>query len=74
MMKKDFIVRRSITIVEGKPHVETYSEEPLVRCKDCRYWLPMNRFHEDFHPGRGECELNCWVRDSDWFCADGEVR
>ena len=44
----------------------------IVRCKDCKYWLPMNRFHQDYHPGRGECELNCWVRDSDWFCADGE--
>ena len=44
----------------------------IVRCKDCKYWLPMNRFHQDYHPGRGECELNCWVRNSDWFCADGE--
>jgi len=37
-MKKDFIVRRSITTVEGKPHVETYSEQELVRCKDCISW------------------------------------
>lgn len=43
----------------------------VVRCKDCKYFLPMDRFHQDYHPGRGECELNCWVRDSDWFCADG---
>ncbi len=46
----------------------------LVMCKDCRYWLPMNRFHKDYHPGRGECELNSWVRDADWFCADAEPK
>lgn len=44
----------------------------VVRCKDCKHWLPMNRFDPDYHPGRGQCEWNCWVRDSDWFCADGE--
>ena len=49
-------------------------QETIVRCKDCKYWLPMNRFYPDYHPGRGQCELNCWVRDSDWFCADGERR
>ena len=46
----------------------------IVRCEDCRYWLPMNRFHQDYHPGRGECELTCWVRDNDWFCADGKQK
>ena len=44
----------------------------LIMCKDCRYWLPLNRFCSDYHPGRGECELNNWIRDSDWFCADAE--
>ena len=48
--------------------------QPVVYCKDCKYWLPMNRFDPDYHPGRGQCELNCWIRDSDWFCADGERR
>ena len=47
-MKKDFIVRRSITMVEGKPHVETYSEQELVRCKDCQ-------FHYD-----GENKVDVW--------------
>lgn len=46
----------------------------IVRCEYCRYWLPMNRFKPDYQPGKGECELNCWVRDFDWFCADGKVR
>lgn len=46
----------------------------VVRCKDCKYWLPMNRFDPDYHPDRGECEWNCWVRDFDWFCADGKRR
>lgn len=48
------------------------SAENVVRCKDCKHWLPMNRFVPDYHPGKGECELNCWVRNFDWFCADGE--
>ena len=48
-------------------------EQPeIIRCKDCVYWLPMNRFHQDYHPGRGECELNCWIRDFDWYCGDGK--
>ena len=46
-------------------------ENEIVRCMDCRYWLPMNRFQEDYQPGNGECELNCWIRQMDWFCADG---
>lgn len=46
--------------------------DAVVHCENCRYWLPMNRFHQDYHPGRGDCKLNCWVRDSDWFCADGK--
>lgn len=50
----------------------TIDAVPVVRCKDCKYWLPMNRFHQDYHPGNGECELNRWVRQMDWFCADGE--
>ena len=24
----------------------------VVRCKDCKHWLPMNRFDPDYHPGR----------------------
>lgn len=49
-------------------------DDQIVRCKDCKHWLSMNRFDPDYHPGRGECELNCWVRDFDWFCADGKRR
>lgn len=65
-MKKDFIVRRSITMVEGKPHVITYSEQELIRCKDCKHFSPeriyMCRIHGSmFQP-----------KDRNWFCADGE--
>lgn len=67
-MKREYIV--SVDYIGETPP----GNEELVRCKDCRHWLPMNRFHYDYHPGRGDCELNCWVRDSDWFCADGEMR
>ena len=68
-MKKDFIVRRSITMVEGKPLVETYSEQELVRCKDCKHGFTLTdsafvtcgcRFHD------GQ------KHEADWFCADGE--
>lgn len=51
---------------------DAHSAPELIRCEDCKYWLPLNRFDHDYHPGRGQCELNCWVRDFDWFCADGE--
>ena len=47
-------------------------DSEIIRCRDCKYWLPMNRFDPDYHPDRGQCELNCWIRDFDWFCADGE--
>lgn len=58
----------------GKINCELTVKGELVRCKDCRYWLPMNRFDPDYHPSRGQCELNCWVRDFDWFCGDGDRR
>jgi hypothetical protein len=61
--KKDFIVRRSITMIDGKPHVETYSEQPLIRCRDCKYYIlddggqmacdydELLRYPEDFYCG-----------------------
>lgn len=54
-------------------HIEL-EERKLITCKECKYWIPMNKFNQYYHPGRGECELNCWVRDSDWFCADSEAK
>jgi hypothetical protein len=68
-MKKDFIVRRSITMVEGKPHVETYSEQELVRCKDCKHY----RYYGLSEETVSECTIDhCENPDGDWFCADGE--
>ena len=56
----------------SRPEAVAYlALKSVVRCEDCKHWLPMNRFVPDYHPGRGQCELNCWVRDFDWFCADG---
>ena len=49
-------------------------DSEIVRCRDCKYWFPMNRFDPDYHPGRGQCEWNSWVRDFDWFCCNGERR
>ena len=62
--KKDFIVTRSITDVEGKPHVETISERELIKCKDCIYYT----------------DYQCWnvpknepprPKEETFFCADG---
>ena len=61
-MKKDYIVRRSITTVEGKQHVETYSEQELVRCKDCKKH-DTNDCHITY--------LTTQKTPNDWFCADG---
>ena len=69
-MKKDFIVRRSITIVDEKPHVETYSEQELIRCKDCFHW---DDHLEECGNSDSVCFHNGWCKQ-DWFCADGERR
>lgn len=62
-MKKDFIVRRSITMVDGKPHVETYSEQELIRCKDCKFWYKDECSHL--------CKITGDLHPANWFCADG---
>ena len=63
MIKKDFIVRRTIIELEGKPHVETYSEQELIRCKDCKF------AKEEL------CEIAYrFGEKEDWFCADGTRR
>lgn len=67
-MKKDFIVRRSITMVDGKPHVETYSEQELVRCKDCIHW---DDHLEECSNSDSVCFRN-GMTGADWFCADAE--
>ena len=67
-IKKDFIVRRTVTELEGKPHVEVYSEEELTRCKDCTYY----RYYGLDHEIVSECVIgHCENPDKDWFCADG---
>jgi len=81
-MKKDFIVRRSITMVEGKPHVETYSEQELVHCKDCKHRPKEpnletfeNGFDIEFPEGSKcpcQCEYYSWYPEDDWYCANGE--
>ena len=74
-MKKDFIVRRSITMVEGKPHVETYSEQELVRCKDCKNVCMCDT--SEILPGipiYAKCSLTDKVHKPEWFCADGKGR
>lgn len=72
-MKKDFIVRRSITMIEGKPFVETYSEQELVRCKDCKYLIDHYGFMDDgYCKNMRETYYLKFKPEADWFCANGE--
>ena len=66
-MKKEFLVRKSITEIEGKPHVETYSEEEFIRCRDCLFWK-QNTGYKRF----GVCDGV--QREATWYCADAISR
>lgn len=56
---KDFVVRRAIKEENGHESVTIYSEEELVRCRECKF--------------RHCCEIVDGFRKSDqWYCADGE--
>ena len=69
-MKKDFVVTRSITEIEGKPHVETISEAELARCKDCKNGIRLDdtNYFICTKPFTGYRQAHT----GDWFCADGE--
>ena len=80
-MKKDFIVRRSITTIEGKPHVETYSEQELDRCKNCRHRPKRERedatgFALEFPDNQCPCQCDdgwySWYPPDNWYCPIGE--
>ena len=73
-MKKDFIVRRSIYEIEGKPHIETYSEQELVRCGNCKYFsiCDITSLCPETRP-LGRCIIHNKVHALDWFCADGQL-
>lgn len=36
-MTKEFIVRRSVTMIGDIPYVTTFSEQPFIRCRDCKH-------------------------------------
>ena len=63
MEKKEFIVMRTITIVDGRRHVTSYTEKELIRCKRCK--------HKRENPYRCLHEHN--TMGDDWFCAEGET-
>ena len=72
VMKKYFVVTRSITEIEGKPHVETISEAELVRCKDCKH---SEKISSVDNGSATVCRrLGRFVVDRDWFCANGEMK
>ena len=66
---KYFIVMRSITNIEGIPHVATISECPLIRCAQCEYSYidkvvdGKPHYRCEWRPELGEVA-------EDWFCAD----
>ena len=61
--------------VEKMDEAQTVDAVPVVRCKDCKYWVFIDK---DNGIGYGECMNDCAVirRDAwpneDYFCADGE--
>ena len=63
-MKKDFIVRRTITMIDGKPHVETYSEQELIRCENCK--------HGTEYGNGTKCEFDGYEYPDDFYCGYGE--
>ena len=53
-------------IVSEDFHPEVRGYEELVRCKDC---INKECFGRD---GKIVCDLDGFLHDPDWFCADGE--
>lgn len=47
-----------------------HQEQELVRCKDCKHWMPPGTGYEN--AVLGEClGRGHGLKKSDWFCADG---
>lgn len=57
----------------GKPHVETYSEQELVRCKDCKHGQYEEWDNGEFVDKTVYCD-GYGTHKPDLFCADGERR
>lgn len=80
MEKKDFIVKRTITMIDGKPHVETYSEEELIRCEDCIFGLQCIQPRNDnldfdyITCSKPYVGIGCANHKPDWFCADAKPK
>lgn len=51
-------------------------QEPvIVRCKDCKYWTAGTCLNDKISGQIGHC--GCYpnfTTDSDWFCAEGELK
>ena len=67
---KEILMRDAIALLKEQNNCENCAiaiedRQPVVRCKDCRYYLGINEGcgARDFYPPSG-----------DWFCADGERR
>ena len=73
-MKKMFIQRRSIPEIEGNLHVETYSEEELITCKDCKYWRKLMLNMDGEGVCRSDKVTNGLVTPPNWYCADNFKR
>ena len=62
-------------MIEGKPHVETYSEQELVRCKDCKHIGDSLNCHVALIADLlKDARVFTYKVTDDWFCADGVKR
>lgn len=75
---KDYVLNQIITDIENQPTVDAV---PVVRCKDCKYWLPHSQFgfDEDNEEYHDYCELlvpdddyYAITRNADDFCSRAE--
>lgn len=62
-LDKDGVMEYGAVSVFGVPIIEDCV--PVVRCKDCKYWVRKKL--------GGRCDLNIRLGTSyNWFCADGK--
>lgn len=72
------------TIIDDKPfstilsqidEAPTIDAEPIVRCKDCRYWEPeIENAVYGICRGVGMFDHSVQTRERNFYCADGEMR
>ena len=62
---ENVLVQHALNVIAVMPVIR---QPEIVRCKDCK-WFEMPRFGE-----RGFCKYIDIVRETTFYCADGEVK